>query len=48
MEDDELGAVVIVLEGHEGGALEPDWGDLEEAVSYPVTALDEELSAFFK
>lgn len=48
MADDELGAVVIVVEGFEGISLTPDWDDLEEAISYPLTPLDEELTAFFK
>ena len=47
MEDPELGAVVIVLEGFKGTQLGGEWkpGD---AIEYPVTLLDAILAAFFK
>ena len=47
MEEPDLGAVVVVLEGFREAALTADWGP-EEQMTYPVTPLDEELSVFFK
>lgn len=47
MSDPELGAVVMVLEGLPTEVITADWG-LDDPVAYPVAALDEELSAFFK
>ena len=47
MQSNELGAVVVVLEGYGDRVLAADWG-VDEGLLYPVTALDEELSAFFK
>ena len=48
MGSDELGAVVVVLEGFSESMLTAEWGGGEGAMSYPVTPLDEELSVFFK
>lgn len=47
MGSDELGAVVVVLEGFGEAALNAEWPD-GMTMSYPVTPLDEELSVFFK
>jgi len=47
MAEPELGAVVVVLEGFSGPNLTADWGG-DDTMTYPVSALDEELSAFFK
>ena len=42
----DLGAVVLVLEGFSESTITAEWAG--ETMSYPVTPLDEELSAFFK
>jgi len=44
-----LGAVVVVLEGFEGSEIKADWeGVPSNGMTYPVTVLDDQLSAFFK
>jgi len=51
MEDPELGAVVVVLEGFKGDVLSCQWSpgqDADASAQYPVTQLDSELSQFFK
>ena len=48
MDDPELGAVVVILEQSKQGALAADWGDGEAGMAYPVTELDDSLSAFFR
>ena len=49
MSDPSLGAVVVVLEGCEEQTVAAAWsGSADDAMAYPVTPLDEELSAFFK
>ncbi|KAL1520583.1 hypothetical protein AB1Y20_022159 [Prymnesium parvum] len=47
MEDPELGAVVVVLEGFEGDMLTCEWSPGDVA-PYPVTHLDQELTQFLK
>jgi len=51
MEEPELGAVVVVLEGYDQCTdqleITADWGG-GNSMTYPVAPLDEELSAFFK
>ena len=44
----ELGAVVVVLEGFSSNVITADWDGGDDVTDYPVTPLDEELSAFFK
>jgi len=48
MAEAELGAVVVVLEGFSKPELTADWGAGDDMMTYPVTELDEDLSAFFK
>ena len=48
MNDADLGAVVVVMEGFSGSSLSADWGTADGPVVYPVAELDEEFSAFFK
>ena len=44
-----LGAVVVVLEGFEGSEIQASWeGVPSNGMTYPVTVLDDQLSAFFK
>ena len=40
-------ATQVVLEGYQKPELTVDWGG-DDIMAYPVTALDEGLSAFFK
>ena len=47
MSEPELGAVVVVLEGYNESELTATW-EPGDAMSYSVTKLDEDLSAFFK
>ena len=47
MEDPELGAVVVVLEGYTEAALTAEWAP-DDSMTYPVAPLDEELTVFFK
>lgn len=44
---EDLGAVVVVLEGFADPSLTADWSG-GDTMTYPVTPLDDELSAFFK
>ena len=37
----------VVLEGYHSPTVTAEWGG-DDRMSYPVTVLDEELSAFFK
>jgi len=48
MGDQDLGAVVVVIEGYAESTLTADWGEGEEPITYPVTELDDEFTAFFK
>lgn len=47
MSEPELGAVVVVLEGFDEDTIVASWEPGDE-MSYPVSTLDEQLSAFFK
>ena len=47
LENETLGAVVVVLECSELHAVSADWGDGAEPMAYPVTPLDESLAPFF-
>ena len=48
MDDPELGAVVVILENSKATALAADYGPDDKGMEYPVTELDEQLSAFFR
>lgn len=48
MGEADLGAVVVVMEGFDDDVLSVDWGGTHEPITYPVTELDEDFSAFFK
>jgi hypothetical protein len=47
LESENLGAVVVVLEGCGLHVVSADWGDGEEPMAYPVTPLDESLAPYF-
>ena len=47
LENETLGAVVVVLEGCGLHVVSADWGDGEEPMAYPVTPLDESLAPYF-
>jgi len=47
MNETELGAVVVVLEGYSEATLHVDWGGGDE-MDYPVTTLDDGFTVFFK
>ena len=48
MDDPELGAVVVILENSKQTALAAEYGPDDKGMEYPVTELDEQLSAFFR
>ena len=48
MDDPELGAVVVILENSKATALAAEYGPDDKGMEYPVTELDEQLSAFFR
>ena len=48
MDDPELGAVVVILENSKATALAAEYGPDDKGIEYPVTELDEQLSAFFR
>ena len=48
MDDPELGAVVVILENSKATALAAEYGPDDKGLEYPVTKLDEQLSAFFR
>ena len=48
MDDPELGAVVVILESSKATALAADYDPDDKGLEYPVTELDEQLSAFFR
>ena len=48
MDDPELGAVVVILENSKQTALAAEYGPDDKGIEYPVTELDEQLSAFFR
>ena len=43
-----LGAVVVILENSKQTALAAEYGPDDKGMEYPVTELDEQLSAFFR
>jgi len=47
MGEPDLGAVVVVMEGYEGGDLIAEWSETDR-IRYPVAELDEDFSVFFK